>query len=129
MDGRDTPPASGKDFVIALENEMKSIGVGKVATISGRYYAMDRDNNYDRVEKAYLAMTAGKGETAASAAEAVQQSYDKDETDEFVKPTVVLENGQPVATIQDKDSVISVLTVLEKSLVHSVIMNSQALIE
>lgn len=106
LDGRDTPPASGKDFVIALENEMKSIGVGKVATISGRYYAMDRDNNYDRVEKAYLAMTAGKGETAASAAEAVQQSYDKDETDEFVKPTVVLENGQPVATIQDKDSVI-----------------------
>ncbi len=106
LDGRDTPPASGKDFVIALENEMKKIGVGKVATVTGRYYAMDRDNNYDRVEKAYLALTKGEGLTADSAAEGIQASYDRDETDEFVKPTVVMEGGKPVATIKDGDSVI-----------------------
>ncbi len=106
LDGRDTPPASGKDFVIALEDEMKKIGVGKVATVTGRYYAMDRDNNYDRVEKAYLALTKGEGLTADSAAEGIQASYDRDETDEFVKPTVVLEDGKPVATIKDGDSVI-----------------------
>lgn len=106
LDGRDTPPASGKDFVIALEDEMKKIGVGKVATVTGRYYAMDRDNNYDRVEKAYLALTKGEGLTADSAADGIQASYDRDETDEFVKPTVVLEGGKPVAVIGDGDSVV-----------------------
>lgn len=106
LDGRDTPPASGKDFVIALEDEMKKIGVGKVATVTGRYYAMDRDNNYDRVEKAYLALTKGEGLTADSAADGIQASYDRDETDEFVKPTVVLEGGKPVAMIGDGDSVV-----------------------
>ena len=106
LDGRDTPPASGKDFVIALEDEMKKIGVGKVATVSGRYYAMDRDNNYDRIEIAYNALTKGEGLEAASAPEAIQASYDRNETDEFVKPTVVKENGQPVATIKDGDSII-----------------------
>lgn len=106
LDGRDTPPASGKDFVEQLEAEMARIGVGEVASVSGRYYAMDRDNNYDRVQIAYNALTAGEGVTAESAPAAVQNSYDKDETDEFVKPTVVMKNGAPVATIQDKDSVI-----------------------
>ncbi len=106
LDGRDTPPASGKDFVIALEDEMKKIGVGKVATVTGRYYAMDRDNNYDRVEKAYLALTKGEGLTADSAADGIQASYDRDETDEFVKPTVVLEGGKPTAVIGDGDSVV-----------------------
>lgn len=106
LDGRDTPPASGKDFVTALEEEMKKIGVGKVATVTGRYYAMDRDNNYDRVEKAYLALTKGEGLTADSAAEGIQASYDREETDEFVKPTVVLEGGKPTAVIGDGDSVI-----------------------
>lgn len=106
LDGRDTPPASGKDFVIALEDEMKKIGVGKVATVTGRYYAMDRDNNFDRVEKAYLALTKGEGLTADSAADGIQASYDRDETDEFVKPTVVLEGGKPTAVIGDGDSVI-----------------------
>ena len=70
---------------------MKKIGVGKIASVSGRYYAMDRDNNYDRVKLAYDALTKGEGQTAASGPEAIQQSYDKDETDEFVKPTVVME--------------------------------------
>ena len=106
LDGRDTPPTSGKDFVKALEEEMAKIGVGKVATVTGRYYAMDRDNNYDRVEKAYLALTKGEGEKADSAQGGIQASYDKEETDEFVKPTVVMENGKPVGTIQDGDSVV-----------------------
>ncbi len=106
LDGRDTPPASGKEYVEQLEAKMAEIGVGEVAMVSGRYYAMDRDNNYDRVEKAYLAMTKGEGLTADSAVAAVAESYDRDETDEFVKPTVVQKNGAPVALIQDKDSVV-----------------------
>ena len=106
LDGRDTPPASGKEFVEQLEAEMAKIGVGEVASVSGRYYAMDRDNNYDRVQIAYNALTKGVGETAQSAPQAVQNSYDKDETDEFVKPTVVMKDGAPVAKIADGDSVI-----------------------
>ena len=106
LDGRDTPPASGKGYVEQLEEKMKEIGVGKVASVMGRYYAMDRDNNYDRVEYAYKALTRGEGLTADSAPAAIQASYDRQETDEFVKPTVILENGAPVATIQDGDSVI-----------------------
>ena len=106
LDGRDTPPASGKDFVIALEDKMKEIGVGEVATVSGRYYAMDRDNNYDRIEIAYNALTKGEGETADSAAAGIQASYDKEVTDEFVRPFVVLKNGAPTATIKDGDSIV-----------------------
>ena len=106
LDGRDTPPASGKDFVEELEAKMKEIGVGKVGVISGRYYAMDRDNNYDRVEKAYLALTKGEGNKANSASEAIQKSYDEGVTDEFVVPVVVCENGEPVATIKDGDSIV-----------------------
>ena len=106
LDGRDTPPASGKEFVEALEAKMKEIGVGKVATVAGRYYAMDRDNNYDRVKIAYDALTKGEGNKGTSAPAAIQASYDNDKTDEFVIPTVIEENGAPVATIQDKDSVI-----------------------
>ena len=106
LDGRDTPPASGKDYVAQLEAKMAELGVGEVASVSGRYYAMDRDNNYDRVEIAYRALTKGEGQTADSAQEAVQNSYDKEETDEFVKPTVVLKNGAPTATIADGDSII-----------------------
>ena len=106
LDGRDTPPASGKDFVTQLEAKMAELGVGEVASVSGRYYAMDRDNNYDRVQLAYDTMTKGEGLTAASATAAIQESYDRNETDEFVKPTVVVKNGKPVATIQDGDSVV-----------------------
>ncbi len=106
LDGRDTPPASGKDFVIALEEKMAQIGVGEVASVCGRYYAMDRDNNYDRVKCAYDALTKGIGQNADSAAAGIQASYDKEETDEFVKPTVIMKDGAPVATIQDKDSVV-----------------------
>ena len=106
LDGRDTPPASGKGYVEELENEMKKIGVGEIATVSGRYYAMDRDKNYDRVKFAYDAMTKGEGGKAQSAAEGVQASYDNGKTDEFVVPFVVEKNGAPVATIKDKDSVV-----------------------
>lgn len=106
LDGRDTPPASGKGFVEELWEQMKIIGVGKIATVTGRYYVMDRDNRWDRVEKAYRAMAYGEGETADSGVSAVQNSYDLEKFDEFVLPTVVMENGKPVATIKDKDSVI-----------------------
>ncbi|MCH5275204.1 MAG: 2,3-bisphosphoglycerate-independent phosphoglycerate mutase [Lachnospiraceae bacterium] len=106
LDGRDTPPESGKGFAEELTEEMKKIGVGKIATVMGRYYAMDRDNNYDRVELAYNAMTKGEGETAACGICGIQSSYDKEVTDEFVRPTVVVEDGKPVATIKDGDSVV-----------------------
>ena len=106
LDGRDTPPASGKEYVEQLEAKMKEIGVGKVATVMGRYYAMDRDNRWDRVEKAYRALVYGEGEKAASGPAGIQASYDKDTTDEFVLPTVVEENGHPTAVIRNQDSVI-----------------------
>ena len=89
-----------------LEAKMKEIGVGQVASVMGRYYAMDRDNNYDRVKLAYDALTKGEGLTAESGPAGIQASYDRNETDEFVKPTVVVKDGAPLATIQDKDSVI-----------------------
>lgn len=106
LDGRDTPPESGKGFVEQLEEKMKEIGVGEVASVSGRYYAMDRDNNYDRVKLAYDALTKGEGLKAVSGPAAIVESYDRGETDEFVKPTVIEKNRAPVALIKDKDSVI-----------------------
>ena len=106
LDGRDTPPKSGIDYVKELDEKIKEIGVGAIASVSGRYYAMDRDNRWERIEKAYKALTEGVGETAASGPEAVQQSYDKGETDEFVLPTVIMKDGAPTATIKDKDSII-----------------------
>lgn len=106
LDGRDTPPASGKGFVEALEAEMKELGTGKVASVMGRYYAMDRDNRWDRVERAYNALTKGEGNHAESAAAGIQESYDKEIFDEFVEPFVVTEGGKPVATVKDGDSVI-----------------------
>ena len=106
LDGRDTPPASGKEYVEQLEAKMKEIGVGEVASVSGRYYAMDRDNRWDRVELAYKALTQGEGVKGTDAAAAVQASYDDGKTDEFVLPTVIEKDGKPVATISDKDSVV-----------------------
>ena len=106
LDGRDTPPESGIDYVQQLEDKMKEIGVGEVASLSGRYYAMDRDNNYDRVVIAYDALTKGEGQKASSAHEGMQLSYEAGKTDEFVVPTVIMKDGQPVATIKDNDSVV-----------------------
>ncbi len=106
MDGRDVAPSSGKEFVEKTEAMMAEVGIGKIATISGRYYAMDRDNRWERVELAYNALVLGKGETANNAVEAMEKSYHDNKTDEFVLPTVVLENGAPTATIKNGDSVI-----------------------
>lgn len=106
LDGRDTSPTSGLGFVKDLMSKMNEIGVGKIATVMGRYYVMDRDNRWDRVEKGYNAMVLGTGEKADSPISAVQNSYDAAKNDEFVVPTVVMENGKPTATIKEKDSVI-----------------------
>ena len=106
LDGRDTPPASGKDFVSELVEKMEEIGVGQVATVMGRYYAMDRDNRWDRVELAYNAMVKGEGNKGDDAVKAIQESYDNEKTDEFVIPTVIMKNGAPTATIKDNDSII-----------------------
>lgn len=106
LDGRDTAPTSGKGFAEALTRKMEDLGVGKIATVMGRYYVMDRDNRWDRVEKAYRAMAFGEGNTAKNGVDAIRKSYDGEVNDEFVVPTVILENGKPVATIKENDSVI-----------------------
>lgn len=106
FDGRDVPPDSSKLYTEALEAKIAEIGVGKIASVMGRYYSMDRDNRWDRVQQAYEVMALGKGLTANSAVEAVENSFAKKEYDEFVKPTAILENGKPVATIGANDSVI-----------------------
>ena len=102
LDGRDVPPSSAKGFVEELENKCEEIGVGKIATVMGRYFAMDRDNRWDRVEKAYSAIVYGEGKKAKCGACAVQASYDDGKMDEFVEPTVC-ETGK---TLQDGDSVV-----------------------
>ncbi|MCI9618086.1 MAG: 2,3-bisphosphoglycerate-independent phosphoglycerate mutase [Eubacterium sp.] len=107
LDGRDTPPASGKDYVAELEAKMKEIGVGKVASLSGRYYAMDRDNNWDRVKMAYDSLVTGEGVKATDAVQAMADSYANDKTDEFVLPTVITdEKGEPLSLVKNGDSVI-----------------------
>lgn len=102
MDGRDVPPTSGVDFIKDCIAKMDEIGVGQLATIMGRYYAMDRDNRWERVQKAYAALVYGEGETAANAVEAIEQSYAKGNTDEFVLPTVCVSNAE----IKSNDSVV-----------------------
>ena len=105
LDGRDTPPDSGKSFLLAVEKKMQELHVGEIVTISGRYYAMDRDKNYDRVEKAYRAMVDGTGEKASSVEEAIDASYAKKVYDEFVLPTVIEKDGA-VHTVSDGDAMI-----------------------
>lgn len=102
MDGRDVPPSSGKDFISELQDKINEIGVGKIATISGRYYAMDRDNRWDRVEKAYSAMVYGEGNINSSPVDTMEKSYADGVTDEFIIPTVCADN----AKISENDSVI-----------------------
>lgn len=106
LDGRDTPPDSGRDFLRQVAEKMQELGVGEIATISGRYYAMDRDKNYDRVAKAYDAMTKGEGNGAASFIEVMDSSYKKEVFDEFVIPSVIEKEGKPVAAVKDGDSCI-----------------------
>ena len=106
MDGRDTPPESGKGYIEQLQAHLDKLGFGKIATISGRFYAMDRDNIWDRVQKAYEALVDGKGIEESDPIEAMQNSYDKGVTDEFVIPTVLTDGGKPVATVDEGDSVV-----------------------
>ncbi|MGK0464955.1 MAG: 2,3-bisphosphoglycerate-independent phosphoglycerate mutase [Clostridium sp.] len=106
LDGRDVQPGSALNYISELEEYMNEIGIGKIATVSGRYYAMDRDKRWERVELAYNAIVLSKGEENSSAIEAVKSAYHDNKTDEFVLPTVIMENGKPVAAIKNKDSVI-----------------------
>ncbi|PLT32165.1 2,3-bisphosphoglycerate-independent phosphoglycerate mutase [Bacillus sp. V5-8f] len=107
LDGRDVGPQTAKGFIEEAEAEMKEIGVGKFATISGRYYSMDRDKRWERVEKSYRSMVYGDGPAYSSAMECVEDSYDHGIFDEFVIPSVITaEDGKPVATIKDNDAVI-----------------------
>ncbi|MDE7182178.1 MAG: 2,3-bisphosphoglycerate-independent phosphoglycerate mutase, partial [Clostridia bacterium] len=106
MDGRDVSPTSGAGFIRALQAEMKKVGIGKVASVCGRYYAMDRDNNWDRIEKAYDMLTLGEGVKCDDPAKAIEESYAAGVTDEFILPTKVYENGKPVGLLEKGDSVI-----------------------
>jgi 2,3-bisphosphoglycerate-independent phosphoglycerate mutase len=106
LDGRDTPPQSGSEYLAQLETEIERIGVGKIATVMGRYYAMDRDTRWDRVEKAYNAMVHGLGELSVSSKDAIEQSYASKIYDEFVVPAVICEDGAPVGQVQDGDGFI-----------------------
>ncbi len=107
MDGRDTPPTSGAGYVEQLQNKMDELGFGAIATVCGRYYAMDRDNRWDRVEKAYDMLLGNCENRSANAVEALKQSYEQGVTDEFVLPTVIVKaDGAPVATVENGDSVI-----------------------
>jgi len=106
LDGRDTPPQSGAEYMAQLEAEIARIGCGKIATLMGRYYAMDRDNRWERVEKAYNAMVHGLGELCVSAKDAIEQSYASKIYDEFVGPAVICEQGAPVGQVRDADGFI-----------------------
>ena len=106
LDGRDTPPASAENYILKLEEKMREKDLGKIATISGRFYAMDRDKRWQRIQKAYDAMVKGEGVKATSAVMAIEASYQKEVFDEFVEPTVIYNGEKPVATIDNNDSVI-----------------------
>src|SRR5579859_3632464 len=105
-DGRDSPPREALEFMPQVQAKMEEYKVGQFATISGRYYAMDRDQRWERIEKAYQALVEGKGLTANSIQEAIQAAYAKNLTDEQIEPTVLLKDGKPVATIDDNDAAI-----------------------
>lgn len=106
MDGRDTPPKSGAGYIQKLVDKITAINCGKIATISGRYWAMDRDTRWERVEKAWEAIVAGQGIPATDPVQAVNDAYQREETDEFIKPIILLENDEPVATVQNNDGII-----------------------
>jgi 2,3-bisphosphoglycerate-independent phosphoglycerate mutase len=107
LDGRDTPPMSGKGYLESLEEEMREIGTGRIASVMGRYYAMDRDNRWERVQKAYEVISEGKGDKFTSAAECIEKSYADGVTDEFVVPaSIVDDEGKSIGVINENDSVI-----------------------
>jgi len=107
MDGRDTPPQSGAGYLRRIQKEARTIGAGRVASVSGRYYAMDRDKRWERIERAFGSMVLGNGEKATDPVAAVERSYEKGVTDEFIEPvTIVDDRGDPVGLIRDEDAVI-----------------------
>ena len=106
LDGRDVPPRCAKIYIEQLEEKLKELGCGRIASISGRYYAMDRDKRWERVQLAYDTITLANGYTAASGAEAVDNAYAREENDEFVKPTAVIPEGAEAVTVEDGDSII-----------------------
>ncbi len=107
MDGRDTPPESGAGYIEQVEQKMRGLGVGKIASVCGRYYAMDRDKRWDRIERAFGAMVLGSGAKFQSAVLAVRNSYEHGVTDEFIEPvTIVDSRNEPVGLIRDDDSII-----------------------
>jgi 2,3-bisphosphoglycerate-independent phosphoglycerate mutase len=106
LDGRDTPPASAETYIMKLEEKIKEKGVGKIASISGRFYAMDRDKRWERVKKCYDAIVNGEGNKAGSVISAIESSYQKEVFDEFVEPTLICNGDTPIATIEKNDSVI-----------------------
>lgn len=106
LDGRDVPPTIGKEHVIQLSSKMDEIGVGKIATVSGRYYAMDRDKRWDRTKLAYDAITKGIGNMSTDPILAIEDSYDKGINDEFIIPTVIIEDDSPVTTVDEGDAII-----------------------
>ena len=106
LDGRDTPPASAEKYVAAMRDKCRQIGVGEIASLIGRYYAMDRDKRWERTERAYKLLAHGEGEPANDPLASIRKSYERGITDEFVEPIILIRDGRPVATIQDGDSVI-----------------------
>lgn len=108
LDGRDVPPRCAEKYIKECEEKSKEIGIGKIASVSGRYYTMDRDNRWDRIEKSYRAYVLGEGYEVSDAISAVREGYQREENDEFIKPTVIINNGKPVGVIQDSDSIIFV---------------------
>lgn len=106
LDGRDVPPSSAVEYIKEAIEKMRDIGVGDIATVMGRYYAMDRDNRWERVSKAYDAIVYGEGVEAESAVTAVEESYNNDVTDEFVVPTVIKKDGEPLGKVSENDSVV-----------------------
>src|SRR5258708_6261063 len=104
MDGRDTPPRSGAQYLEQLEEELRRVGSGRIGTVIGRYYSMDRDNRWERTNRAYAAYVLGVGNRARSASEAIQASYAADKGDEFVEPTVIVDShADPLGRVQGRD--------------------------
>ena len=106
LDGRDTPPASAEGYILKLQEKMEEKQIGKIASISGRFYAMDRDKRWERVQKCYDALVKGEGNKAGSSIKAIEDSYQKEVFDEFVEPTLICNGEEPIATIGKNDSVI-----------------------
>ncbi len=105
-DGRDSPPKSGKEIINRLEEKLSQNGAGKIASIMGRYFAMDRDKRWERTEKAYLTLTKGLGPTALTSSEAITDAYNQGKTDEFIEPTIITDNNKPIGLISEGDAVI-----------------------